>query len=293
MKEFAGKVAVVTGAASGIGRAMADRFAVEGMKVVLADVEEEALTKAEAEMRAYGATVLAVQTDVRKGDEVEALAQTTIKAFGQVNIVCNNAGVVPLQGPTSWEQSLADWEWVLSVNLWGVIHGIRAFVPIMLSQDTECHIVNTASTMGFLPMAGSSVYSVTKHGVVTMSESLYHELAEAESKVKVSVLCPGFVSTQLLYCDRNRPSELAIDPSEEATSPEIEQKREAGFQAVAGGSPPSGVADLVLDAIRDEKFYVLTHPAWKPMIRAHMEDILEERNPTVMNPLDFVIEGNL
>ncbi len=282
MKEFAGKVAVVTGAASGIGRAMADRFATEGMKVVLADVEESALTKAEAEMRAGGATVLAVQTDVRKAGDVEALAQATITAFDQVHIVCNNAGVVPLSGPSSWEQPLADWEWVLGVNLWGVIHGIRTFVPLMLRQDTEGHIVNTASTMGFLSGGGSSVYSVSKHGIVTMSESLHHELALAESKVKVSVVCPGFVSTQLLYCDRNRPAELARDPSQETTSPEIEAQRETAFRAVADGSPPQGVADSVLNAIRDEKFYVLTHPDWKPMIRTRMEDILEERNPTFM-----------
>jgi NAD(P)-dependent dehydrogenase (short-subunit alcohol dehydrogenase family) len=263
------------------------------MKVVLADVEEGALTKAAAEMSANGATVLAVQTDVRKAGDLEALAQATIKAFGQVNIVCNNAGVVPLSGPASWEQSLADWEWVLSVNLWGVIHGIRAFVPIMLSQDTECHIVNTASTMGFLPGTGSSAYSVSKHGVVTMSESLYHELAEAKSKIKVSVVCPGFVSTQLLYCDRNRPDELATDPSDDVTTPEIEAQREMAFKAVAGGTPPSGVADRVLEAIKDEQFYILTHAAWKPMIRSRMEDILEERNPTIVTSLDLVTHGGL
>jgi NAD(P)-dependent dehydrogenase (short-subunit alcohol dehydrogenase family) len=191
MKGLGGKVAVVTGAASGIGRAMADRFAAEGMKVVLADVEKDALARAEAEMKAAGATVLAVPTDVSRAGDVEALARQTVDAFGAVHVLCNNAGVSPVMG-ASWELTEADWQWVLGVNLWGVLHGIRAFVPIMLKQDSEGHIVNTASMAGLV--GGGpwwSTYGVAKHGVVNLSESLHRELAAAGSRVKVSVLCPA------------------------------------------------------------------------------------------------------
>jgi NAD(P)-dependent dehydrogenase (short-subunit alcohol dehydrogenase family) len=164
MQEFQDKVAVVTGAASGIGFALAERFAREGMKVVLADVEVDALARAEAELRGRGATVLAVRTDVRQASEVEALAEKTLAAFGGVHVVCNNAGV--LLAKASWEYTLADWEWVLGVNLWGVIHGVRTFVPIMLRQGTAGHIVNTASSNGFLTDAFIASYDVSKHGVV-------------------------------------------------------------------------------------------------------------------------------
>src|SRR3990172_8826356 len=197
MKEFRGKVAVVTGAASGIGRAMAERLAAEGMKVVLADIEKAALGGAEAEMKAGGATVIAVPTDVSKADEVEALAGKTIDAFGAVHVLCNNAGVPPVVGP-SWELTEADWQWVLGVNLWGVLHGIRTFVPIMLAQDSEGHVVNTASVAGLLSGAWFATYSVAKHGVVTLSESLPRELELTGSRVKVPVLCPGWVRTQLM-----------------------------------------------------------------------------------------------
>ena len=176
MREFKDKAAVITGAASGIGRAMADRCVQEGMKVVLADVELEALAKTEASMKASGATVLAVRTDVSQARDVEALAQETLEAFGDVHLLCNNAGVGT--SAAIWEITIADWEWVIGVNLWGVIHGVRVFVPIMLEQDTECHIVNTASILGLISGPGSGAYKVTKHAVVTLSETLYHELAE-------------------------------------------------------------------------------------------------------------------
>src|SRR5215831_13355553 len=188
MKEFKGKVAVVTGAASGIGRALAEGCVREGMKVVLADVEVESLTKTEASMKAAGATVLAVRTDVSQARDIEALAQKTLDAFGAVHLLCNNAGV--WTGASIWESTIADWEWVLGVNLWGVIHGVRFFVPVMLAQDTECHIVNTASIAGLIAYPGAGIYKVTKHGVVTLSETLYYELAERGAKVHVSILCP-------------------------------------------------------------------------------------------------------
>src|SRR4051812_40433940 len=176
MKDFKSRVAVITGAASGIGRALAERCASAGMKVVLADVEPGALAEAEASLRAGGGTTLAVRTDVSQAKDVEALAQQTLKAFGAVHLLCNNAGVAT--SGLAWESSLPDWEWVLGVNLWGVIHGVRSFVPIFLAQGTECHIVNTASMSGLVSFPRCSLYGVTKHGVVTLSETLHHDLAE-------------------------------------------------------------------------------------------------------------------
>ena len=278
MREFKDKVAVVTGAASGIGRAMADRFAAEGMKVVLADIEQGALAKAESEMKANGATALAVPIDVSKAADVEALANKTIEAYGAVHVLCNNAGVAV--GGASWERTVKDWQWVLGVNLWGVIHGIRVFVPIMLGQDTECHIVNTASLAGLTSIPLHGVYQVTKHGVVTLSETLHHELAASGAKVKVSVLCPGWVNTRIADSERNRPPELQNEPSEAPRRPEEEAFDKVARQLLAAGLPPDQVADDVLNAIRDEKLYILTHPEANDFVRTRMEDILGGRNPT-------------
>src|SRR3989304_1104323 len=193
MKDLNGKVAVVTGGASGIGRAMAERFAAEGMKVVLADIEEEALTRAESEMRATGATVASKRTHVSRGEDVEALARFTIDTFGAVHVVCNNAGVAV--GGVTWQQTVKDWEWFLGVNLWGVIHGIRAFVPIMLQQGDECHVVNTASRAGLLTRPWLAMYCASKHAVVALSESLYHELTLTGSNIKASVVFPAVGDT--------------------------------------------------------------------------------------------------
>ena len=278
MKDLQDKVAVVTGAASGIGRAMAERFAAERMKVVLADIEEKALAEAEREMKASGAAVIAVRTDVSKAADVEALAQRTIESFGAVHVVCNNAGVGPAKGAI-WELTEADWRWVLGVNLWGVLHGVRTFVPIMLKQDSEGHIVNTASVAGLLSAPFAATYCVAKHGVVTLSESLHRELAQVGSKVKVSVLCPAWVKTQLMDGDRNRPRELQ-NASDQAT-PQATMMNEAFCQLVASGTDPGEIGDAVVDAIRDEKFYILPHPEWKEQVRVRMEDILEGRIPGV------------
>ena len=275
MKEFKGKVAVVTGAASGIGRALALRFARAGMNVVLADVEVGALDEAEREVRAVGGSTLAVRTDVSKARDVEALAKATLDRFGAVHIVCNNAGVSV--GGLSWTHTLADWEWVLGVNLWGVIHGVRVFTPILLSQGGAGHIVNTASLAGLLSGPGSSVYNVTKHSVVTLSETLHQELVMLGSPVRVSVLCPGFVSTRIPDAARNRPAELADTAP---PLPGAEEMQALGRQLVASGSPPATVADCVFEAIRAERFYILPHPEWKDLIRARMETILAEGNPT-------------
>jgi NAD(P)-dependent dehydrogenase (short-subunit alcohol dehydrogenase family) len=267
---------VVTGAASGIGRALAERCAREGMKVVLADVEPGALAEVEANLQAGGGTALAVRADVSQPKDVEALAEKTLGAFGAIHLLCNNAGVAT--NGTVWESSLVDWEWVLGVNLWGVIHSVRTFVPIMLAQETECHVVNTASMSGLVSFPRGSVYAVSKHGVVTLSESLHHELAEHGGKVKVSVLCPGLVQTRIVDSARNRPERLAartpMGPVEAAGWETLRHQMQTAM-------PPAQVADAVFQAIREKRFYILTHPEGKDWIRTRMEDILQERNPTL------------
>ena len=280
MKELRDKVAVVTGAASGIGRALAKSFAAEGMRVVLADIEEGALADVEREMKAAGATVLAVPTDVSQGAAVQALAEKTLAAYGAVHVLCNNAGVSPVVG-ASWELTEADWQWVLGVNLWGVLHGIRVFVPIMLEQGSEGHVVNTASIAGLVSAPWAATYNVAKHGVVTLSESLHRELAQIGSKVKVSVLCPAWVQTRLMDGDRNRPALLRNDAGRAAAAPQAALMDQAFRQFVATGTDPRDIGAFVLNAIRDEKFYILPHPEWKDRVRARMEDIIEERDPAV------------
>ncbi len=270
MRELAGKVAVVTGAASGIGRALAGRLAREGMKVVLADVEQDALARVEADLRATGATVHAVVTDVSDGAAVEALAQATLRTFGAVHLVCNNAGV--LTTGRTWEHTTDDWAWVLGVNLWGVIHGIRVFVPILLAQQTEGHIVNTASVNGLIPMEWAP-YDASKAAVIAISEDLALNLAQVGAPVKVSVLCPGGVHTKIADAARNRPAHLGqagpVSPSE------VEWLR----AAVAAATPPEQIADEVVTAVREERFYILPHPGYKALVRERMEGIVAERYP--------------
>jgi NAD(P)-dependent dehydrogenase (short-subunit alcohol dehydrogenase family) len=278
MHEFQNKVAVVTGAASGIGFALADRFAREGMKVVLADIEVDALARAEAELRGRGATVLAVRTDVRQASEVEALAEKTLATFGGVHVLCNNAGVVLVK--FAWEYTLADWEWVLGVNLWGVIHGVRTFVPIMLRQGTEGHIVNTASDNGLATDAFLASYDASKFGVVALSENLSRELARIGAPIKVSVLCPQAVRTNLMTSARNRPSALTNPQEASPASPEAQGiDTELRKWLEDQGMPPAQIADHVVAAIRTDTFYILTHPGTKKGVRARMEGILEGRNP--------------
>lgn len=275
MKTFRDRVAVVTGGASGIGRALAERFAAEGMKLVLADVEEAPLEATARAITAAGASVVAVRTDVARLADVEALAERAWSAFGGVHVLCNNAGVGG--GGLSWEASDAEWQWVLGVNLWGVIHGVRTFVPRMLAGGEEGHVVNTASVAGLSTAPGMGSYNVSKFGVVALSEVMHHELAMLGAKLKVSVLCPAWVNTGIADSDRNRPAEAAATG---AANPGFEAMRDMVRNAVASGLPPAQVAEQVRDAIRDERFYVLTHPDFQPLIRHRMESILEGRNPT-------------
>jgi NAD(P)-dependent dehydrogenase (short-subunit alcohol dehydrogenase family) len=282
MKDFKDKVAVITGAASGIGYGLAERCSREGMKVVLADVEEGALARAENDIKAMGVDTLAVKTDVSKADDVKALADKTLDAFGAVHLLCNNAGVTVFS--TTWESKLADWQWVLGVNLWGVIHGVHFFVPIMLKQNTECHIVNTASIAGLCPGL-SGPYEVSKHGVVVLSETLYHQLGQIGSNIGVSVLCPGAIRTKVLDCERNRPKELRNQFGEniDIKDPGIQAIFQANIQMIEKGMPPHRVADITFRAVRKKKFYILPNAEqYIPTIQKRMEDIINQRNPATV-----------
>ena len=277
MKRFEGRTAVITGGASGLGLAMARRFAREGVQLVLADVQADALERTAAEFVAAGTQVLAVRCDVSRAEEVERLRDEAVARFGAVHILCNNAGVAP--GGLAWESTVADWQWCLGVNVYGVIHGLRSFVPLMLSQDDEAHIVNTASVAGLLSPPGMGIYCVSKHAVVTLTECLHHDLASRSDKVRTSVLCPAYVPTGIHDSERNRPEELrnaAQDKSEE------ELAREAALRhAVQSGRiSAEQVADTVFDAVRDERFYILTHQKIKGAIETRMMDMLLERPPT-------------
>ena len=285
MQELKDKTAVITGGASGIGLAMAEAFAAAGMKLVLADIEEAPLDDAVKALKAAGAEAIGVLTDVTKTDQLEALADRSYDAFGAVHVVCNNAGV-GVGGP-AWSISKADWDWILSVNLHAVIDGIRIFVPRMIEQDTEGQIVNTASIAGLTSSPSMAPYFVSKHGVVTLSECLHHDLQLAGSKLRVSVVCPGWVNTKVVESDRNRPSGLLKD---EELDPLFGMVREALRATMPNAMPPSEVADLVVDAIRNNRFYVLPHQTWKPMIETRMQDILEERDPTLTQPPDSMLE---
>jgi len=276
MKEFKHKVAVITGAGSGIGRAIAERFAREGMKIVLADVEELPLSKAERELRDKGTDVIGVLTDVSNAEDVERLARKSINTFGAVHILCNNAGVFGDFAPL-WKQSLKDWEWVLGVNLWGVIHGIKAFVPIMLDQGEEGHLVNTASLAGLFSMPLVSLYHVTKGAIISLSESLYHELSLQNAKLKVSVLCPGMVKTKFMESERNRPTHLQ---AKDKPRTEIEEVwLDAYREFISHGMTPEEVADHTINAIREEKFYVFPNSQPLEIVRLRMEAILKQSNP--------------
>jgi NAD(P)-dependent dehydrogenase (short-subunit alcohol dehydrogenase family) len=277
MRELRGNVAVVTGAASGIGRAMAERFAREGMKLVLADVQEKPLAEARDAIGRGGVEAIAVPTDVSKWEQVEALAKRAFDAYGAAHVLCNNAGVGA--GGLSWETSAADWEWVFGVNQWSVVHGIRAFVPRMIAQG-EGHVVNTASMAGLLSAPGMSAYCATKHAVVAMSECLHLDLAVTGngSKVHVSVVCPEWVKTNIADSERNRPASLPR-PTGTAVSPQQQMMQEVVRAAVAGGIPASDVADQVLQAIVEERFWVLTHPKTKKAVEKRMHGIVEGKAP--------------
>jgi NAD(P)-dependent dehydrogenase (short-subunit alcohol dehydrogenase family) len=276
MDKLEGRVAVVTGAASGIGRALAERLAAEGMKVVLADIETVALDTAAAAVKATAPAVLAVRVDVSRAEDVERLARETYAAFGAAHVICNNAGVAVIGAVH--EHSLADWQWVMGVNLWGVIHGVRAFVPRMLAGGDEGHIVNTASMAGLTTAPYMSIYDVTKHGVVALSESMFKEFEATGAPISVSVVCPGLINTSIMRSSRNRPPELA---DEGKAGPMAQAFGQALGDRLTRGYPPSEVADQVLRGIREKRFYVVpAQPEVREWATIRAQDIIGLRNPT-------------
>ncbi|GHD31341.1 SDR family NAD(P)-dependent oxidoreductase [Halioglobus pacificus] len=281
METFQGKTAVVTGAASGIGHALALRFCEEGMNVVLADIEPAALTAAVSELESSGYSVCGVVTDVAKPEQVSALADAAFDTFGGAHIVCNNAGI--FTGGLLWEESLADYQWSLDVNLWGVIHGVRAFVPRMIDQGEPCHVVNTASMAALTTMPFAGVYHMTKHAVLAFSESLYHELALTAPQVGVSVLCPELIKTGIANCDRNRPAQYSGE-GDIVESDARTMVHDSIASGVSSGLPPREMAERVLEAVKDNRFYILSNDGWMESARTRIEDILQGRNPTLAPP---------
>jgi NAD(P)-dependent dehydrogenase (short-subunit alcohol dehydrogenase family) len=281
MKNLQDKVAVITGGASGFGREFANIGARDGMKLVLADVQQDALDKAVAELEAQGAQVLAMRCDVRKAGEVQALADATMNKFGAVHLVFNNAGVGA--GGLIWENTQADWEWVLGVNLWGVINGVRIFTPLMLEcakndAGYEGHIVNTASMAGLLNAPNMGIYNVSKHAVVSLTETLYHDLKLIDAPIGASVLCPYFVPTGISHSERNRPGELKSDATMTASQRAAQAVSE---KAVSSGKVTAAqVAERTFNAIRDSGFYIYSHPHALGNVQTRMEDIILQRNPS-------------
>jgi NAD(P)-dependent dehydrogenase (short-subunit alcohol dehydrogenase family) len=281
MNDFKGKVAVITGGASGFGKEFAQIGARLGMKLVLADVQQDALDAAKAELEAKGAEVLAVRCDVRKAEQVQALADATMQRFNSVHLVFNNAGVG--SGGLIWENSIADWEWVLGVNLWGVVHGVRTFTPLMLEcakkeAGYQGHIVNTASMAGLLNAPNMGIYNVSKHAVVSLSETLYQDLQLIGAPVGASVLCPYFVPTGISQSHRNRPEDV-----KEEGGPTLSQTvaQAVSDKAVSSGKVTAAeVAERTFNAIRDGQFYIYSHPQALGNVQTRMEDIITQRNPS-------------
>jgi NAD(P)-dependent dehydrogenase (short-subunit alcohol dehydrogenase family) len=272
MEDLAGKVAVVTGAASGIGRALARRFADEGMRVVLADVEQDALEAATTSLTEAGGEAIGVRTDVSDAAQVERLADHAVEAFGAIHVLCNNAGVH--RAGTAWQQSADDWEWVLGVNLRGVVHGLRTCIPRMLAQGDACHIVNTASAGGLAPTRGGGAYGASKFAIVAVTEGIAEALAD--TPVGVSLLCPGGVATGIFRAERNRPDRLA---DVGVVDPEIARMfRELAAPDRTDQAPPEEIAGYVVDAVRADRFYVL------PM-QAGLKDVILDRMARIAEAL--------
>jgi len=281
MKTFKGRTAVITGAGSGFGLEASRIAAGLGMNVVMADVQQDALDKAAAEVEALGAAVLPFRLDVAKAAEVEALGAATLARFGAPHLVFNNAGVGA--GGLIWENTVKDWEWVLGVNLMGVAHGVRVFTPMMLAAAKadptyEGHIVNTASMAGLLNPPNMGVYNVSKHAVVSMSETLYQDLALVTDQIGASVLCPFFVPTGINQSDRNRPTEMA----EGAALTKSQQIQQALSEKAVGSGKVSAaqVAQFVFDAVAAGRFYIYSHPKALASVQTRLEDIMQARNPT-------------
>jgi NAD(P)-dependent dehydrogenase (short-subunit alcohol dehydrogenase family) len=282
ISDFKNKTAVLTGAGSGFGLECARIGAKLGMNLVLADVQEDALDRTVAEMQAAGAPVLAMRVDVSKADQMQALADATFARFGAPHFVFNNAGVGA--GGLVWENSLQDWEWVLGVNLMGVVHGVRLFTPMMLAAAKadpgyQGHIVNTASMAGLLNAPNMGIYGVSKHAVVSLSETLYQDLALVTDQISASVLCPFFVPTGISQSHRNRPDELTV-PGAKPTQSQLIGQAMSDKAVGSGKVTATEVAQMVFDAIAANRFYIYSHPKAIGSVQTRMEDILQARNPT-------------
>ena len=275
MQLVKGNVAVVTGAASGIGLALAERFASSGMHVVLADVDDAGLVAAAKQIARSGVETLTVRTDVSNVDSVQALADATFERFGAAHVICNNAGVA--SSADEWFGPLSSWEWVMGVNLWGVVHGVRAFLPRLIAQGGG-HFVNTASIAGLYPGFGPS-YDATKHAVVAITEDLYRAMTTAGLPIGVSVLCPGWVRTKIMDADRNWPAELGEKPPAAFGSDVI---RKHVVRAIDEGATPAAVADLVADAVVEDRFWVFPHPDFVELVVRRWHGIAEGRNPELL-----------
>jgi NAD(P)-dependent dehydrogenase (short-subunit alcohol dehydrogenase family) len=282
ISDFKNKTAVLTGAGSGFGLECARIGAKLGMNLVLADVQQDALDRTVAEMQAAGAPVLAMRVDVSKADQMQALADAAFARFGAPHFVFNNAGVGA--GGLVWENSLQDWEWVLGVNLMGVVHGVRLFTPMMLAAAKadpayQGHIVNTASMAGLLNAPNMGIYNVSKHAVVSLSETLYQDLALVTDQISASVLCPFFVPTGIAQSHRNRPGDLSSADTKPTRSQLIGQAM--SDKAVNSGKVTAAeVAQMVFDAIAANQFYIYSHPKAIGSVQTRMEDVLMSRNPT-------------
>jgi NAD(P)-dependent dehydrogenase (short-subunit alcohol dehydrogenase family) len=287
LKHFRGRVALITGAGSGFGREFALEAARLGMKLVLVDVQAGALAETEnliaglAGAPVSKSDVLSRPVDVRSTSGMEALADEVFSRFGNVHLLFNNAGVA--HGGLLWEHSVSDWEWVLGVNVWGVVHGIRCFVPRMLAQGDEGHIINTASVAGLVSAPMMGVYAVSKHSVVTLSETLFHDLALVNSKLHCSVLCPAFVPTGIHLSDRNRPED--VSPAQTETASMRAARANADKAVTSGKISAAEVIQITFQAVRDQQFYIVTHEKMMPSIALRCEDVMQRRNPS--NPFTY------
>jgi NAD(P)-dependent dehydrogenase (short-subunit alcohol dehydrogenase family) len=276
MKDFKGRIAVITGAGSGFGREFARIGAKRGMKLALADVQADALDQTVAELRANDADVMASVVNVADAGEMDRLADDVFARFGKVHLVFNNAGVG--SGGLIWENTVKDWDWVLGVNLWGVIHGVRCFVPRMLAGGDEGHVINTASVAGLLSAQTMGVYNVSKHAVVTLSETLFQDLRIVNAKLGVTVLCPAFVNTGIKDAGRNRPANLRNDKP--LTPSQILAEEQSRKAVTSGRITPEAVAEKTFAAIEENRFYCLTHQKILGAVELRMQDIMAARNPT-------------
>ena len=280
IKDFKNRTAVLTGAGSGFGLECARIGARLGMNLVLVDVQQDALDKAQAELEGQGAQVLARKVDVSKADQMEALAQAVQARFGAPHFVFNNAGVGA--GGLVWENTVRDWEWVLGVNVWGVIHGVRLFTPMMLeaaSRDPgySGHIVNTASMAGLLTPPNMGIYNVSKHAVVSLTETLYQDLRLVTEQISASVLCPYFVPTGISQSHRNQPAELK---NQQPTKSQIIGQAMSDKAVGSGKVTAADVAQKVFDAVAQDHFYIYSHPQALGSVQVRLEDVVQGRNPT-------------